>query len=133
MENKFLDNAVSIVTQAVEADKNGKYEEAFTLYKKSLEHFMIGLKCKYTLSMSILKFTLDQRDGPSKDIIAQRVDGYMTRAEQLSKVIGNGGPKPVAAAGDGGGSEAEEEGGDPEKTKMRNALSCKNHNCCIYY
>ena len=54
MENKFLDTAVSIVKQAVDADKAKNYEEAFNLYKKALEHFMIGLKCTFYFQYSFI-------------------------------------------------------------------------------
>jgi hypothetical protein len=36
--------AVEIVKQAIEADQTGDYERALSLYKRSLEYFMTGLK-----------------------------------------------------------------------------------------
>ena len=45
-ENKFIVQAIEIVTQAIEADNAKEYEKAYGLYKKSLEHFMTGVKCK---------------------------------------------------------------------------------------
>lgn len=36
--------AVDIVKQAIEADQTGDYERALSLYKRSLEYFMTGLK-----------------------------------------------------------------------------------------
>lgn len=45
MENKFVDKGVEIVTQAVQKDNAGEYSQALDLYKRSLEHFMIGMKC----------------------------------------------------------------------------------------
>ena len=50
----------------------------------------------------------------------KRVEGYMTRAEQLRELVESK-PKPVAtgASTNEGGDDEE----DPEKHKMRNALS----------
>lgn len=45
MENKFIPQAIEIVTLAINEDNNKNYEEAFRLYKKALEHFMVGVKC----------------------------------------------------------------------------------------
>ena len=45
MENKFIPQAIQIVTEAIKQDNEKNYEKAFDLYKKSLEHFMIGVKC----------------------------------------------------------------------------------------
>jgi vacuolar protein-sorting-associated protein 4 len=45
MENKFIPQAIEIVTLAINEDNKKNYEEAFGLYKKALEHFMVGVKC----------------------------------------------------------------------------------------
>jgi vacuolar protein-sorting-associated protein 4 len=45
MENKFIPQAIEIVTLAIDEDNKKNYEEALSLYKKALEHFMIGVKC----------------------------------------------------------------------------------------
>ena len=45
-DRKFIKDAVAIVTQAIQEDHDQNYPKAYALYKKSLEHFMIGLKCK---------------------------------------------------------------------------------------
>lgn len=50
MENKFIPQAIEIVTSAIHEDNAKNYEEAFRLYKKALEHFMIGVKCKCSSS-----------------------------------------------------------------------------------
>lgn len=53
----------------------------------------------------------------------KRVEGYMTRAEQLREMIeSKSNPKPLATAGGGTASEEEE---DAEHKKMRGALACK--------
>ncbi|GMF42936.1 unnamed protein product [Phytophthora fragariaefolia] len=45
MENKFIPQAIEIVTRAINEDNSKNYQEAFVLYKKALEHFMVGVKC----------------------------------------------------------------------------------------
>lgn len=45
MENTFIPQAIDIVTSAISEDNKKNYEEAFRLYKKALEHFLIGVKC----------------------------------------------------------------------------------------
>lgn len=49
MNGKFIKDAVAIVTQAIQEDHDQNYPKAYDLYKKSLEHFMIGLKCKSSI------------------------------------------------------------------------------------
>jgi vacuolar protein-sorting-associated protein 4 len=46
MQNTFIPQAVEIVKLAIEADTAQDYEKAYPLYKKALEHFMIGLKVR---------------------------------------------------------------------------------------
>lgn len=53
MDNKFIPQAIQIVTEAINEDNNKNYEKAFLLYKKSLEHFMIGVKCTLHLKADI--------------------------------------------------------------------------------
>ena len=42
--NTFINQAVGIVTDAINADKDGEYERALGLYKRSLDYFMKGLE-----------------------------------------------------------------------------------------
>ena len=42
--NSFIPTAIGIVKHAIDADQRGEYEEALPLYRRALEHFMIGLK-----------------------------------------------------------------------------------------
>jgi hypothetical protein len=46
---QFIIQAVEVVTQAIEADKEGDYEKALQLYRKSLDYFMTGLVLRLTL------------------------------------------------------------------------------------
>lgn len=67
--------------------------------------------------------SVDERNPTSREIIMKRVEGYMTRAEQLREMIeSKSNPKPVAAPGGGGGGGEDDE--DTESKKMRGALAC---------
>ncbi|TMW57418.1 hypothetical protein Poli38472_003343 [Pythium oligandrum] len=114
MENKFIPQAIEIVTLAINEDNNKNYEEAFALYKKALEHFMVGVKY--------------EKNPTSKDIIMKRVEGYMTRAEQLRSMLekAGGGPKAISSSGTAElekGDKEDEDETDAETAKLRGSLS----------
>ena len=44
MENKFIPDAIDIISKAIEADNAGEYEKALNFYRDALGHFTIGLK-----------------------------------------------------------------------------------------
>lgn len=113
MENKFIPDAIDIISKAIEADNAGEFEKALSLYRDALGRFTIGLKY--------------EKNETRKKMVLERVEGYMKRAEELRDYIAkqneldkNGGP--------GGGSatrskEDGEEGEDVEKKKLRGALA----------
>lgn len=115
MNNTFFQRGVEIVKTAIEADNAGNYSEAYTQYKQALEAFMIGLKCESDvlpacaprLSPRRVADLADEKNPTVRDIILQRVKGYMDRAEQLKQSISGGGPAqkaaPAAAGCDGWG------------------------------
>jgi vacuolar protein-sorting-associated protein 4 len=114
--NNFIQQAITVVTQAIEADNAHDYERAYNLYKKSLDHFMLAVKY--------------EQNKNSRDMVVQRMEGYMKRAEQLKEMIDQGAnaPKKAAAAASGGGGggkggdDKDAKSDDPEKDKMRSAL-----------
>jgi len=112
MNNNFTPQAVEIVRQAIDADNIGEYEKALGLYKRSLELFMLGMKY--------------EQNPTAKKLLADRVEGYMKRAEEIKTVLASqSGP----AAGGGGSKtmnrdkDGKEPKEDDEKSKMRGALS----------
>ncbi|GAB9464600.1 putative Vacuolar protein sorting associating protein [Globisporangium polare] len=113
MENKFIPQAIEIVTLAINEDNNKNYEEAFRLYKKALEHFMVGVKY--------------EKNPTSKEIIMKRVEGYMTRAEQLRTMLAKTDvAKTVTASGTvelEKGDKSDEDENDAETTKLRGSLA----------
>jgi hypothetical protein len=44
MENKFIPDAIDIVSKAINADNEGEYEKALNLYRDALGRFTMGLK-----------------------------------------------------------------------------------------
>jgi len=87
MDSKFIPNAIKIVKTAVQADNEGKLEEALALYKRALRFFMTGLKYE---------------QGRSKEMVREKMEEYMKRAEEIKKMIEakkSGGKKVVTTGG----------------------------------
>jgi vacuolar protein-sorting-associated protein 4 len=111
MNNQLINQGVEIVKEAIAADNMGEYEKALPLYRRSLEHFMTGLKWV--------------ENPAAKESIKTRIDGYMKRAEELKDVLEkqkSGPPKST-----GGGSATKDKNDtdkdDDESKKMKGALS----------
>mmetsp|Transcript_7164 Transcript_7164/g.7520 ORF Transcript_7164/g.7520 Transcript_7164/m.7520 type:complete len:454 (+) Transcript_7164:115-1476(+) len=111
--NQFIIQAVEVVTQAIEADKEGDYEKALGLYRKSLDYFMTGLKY--------------EKNPAAKERIKEKVVGYMQRAEFLKDALsGNNNGKGSGGSGGGAATASKSEGKekeDDESKKMRANLS----------
>lgn len=111
MENKFIPDAIDIVSKAITADNEGEYEKALNLYRDALGRFTMGLKY--------------EKNEARKKLILERVEGYMKRAEELrdyvnkQNEVGNNskGGTGMKKKGDG------EDDADDEKNKLRGALS----------
>ena len=73
MENKFIPDAIEVVTRAIEADNEEEFEKALTLYRDALSRFTIGLKY--------------EKNESRKRLILERVHGYMKRAEELKEYL----------------------------------------------
>ncbi|KAG9411182.1 Vacuolar protein sorting-associated protein 4B [Aphanomyces cochlioides] len=76
---KPLNQAIDLVRQAVEEDRNSNFVAAFRLYRQSLEHFMVA--CRY------------ERNPSSKQLIMDKMNEYMTRAEQIKAFLESQGKK----------------------------------------
>ena len=44
MENKFIPDAIDMVSKAITCDNDGEYEKALNLYRDALGRFTMGLK-----------------------------------------------------------------------------------------
>lgn len=117
MENKFIPDAIEIVSKAITADNDGEYNTALGLYRDALGRFTMGLKY--------------EKNEARKKLILERVEGYMKRAEELRDHINkqneldSGGGKGGGGRG-GAGTKKKGDGeddADEEKSKLRNALS----------
>jgi len=73
MENKFIPDAIEVVTKAIAADNEEDFEKALTLYREALSRFTIGLKY--------------EKNESRKRLILERVHGYMKRAEELKEYL----------------------------------------------
>eukprot|EP00542_Grammatophora_oceanica_P011832 CAMPEP_0194047258 /NCGR_PEP_ID=MMETSP0009_2-20130614/23689_1 /TAXON_ID=210454 /ORGANISM="Grammatophora oceanica, Strain CCMP 410" /LENGTH=445 /DNA_ID=CAMNT_0038692815 /DNA_START=81 /DNA_END=1418 /DNA_ORIENTATION=+ len=111
MENKFIPDAIDIVSKAIAADNEGEYEKALSLYRDALSRFTLGLKY--------------EKNEQRKKTILARVEGYLNRAEELRDYL----EKQSELDKNGGGGTASmkkgdgEEDVDAEKKKLRGALS----------
>eukprot|EP00465_Bigelowiella_longifila_P001938 CAMPEP_0185258846 /NCGR_PEP_ID=MMETSP1359-20130426/7724_1 /TAXON_ID=552665 /ORGANISM="Bigelowiella longifila, Strain CCMP242" /LENGTH=439 /DNA_ID=CAMNT_0027844525 /DNA_START=66 /DNA_END=1385 /DNA_ORIENTATION=+ len=102
MESKFIPEAIKIVKTAVQADNEDRMKEALALYKKALRYFITGLKYE---------------KGRSKELVREKIDEYMKRAEEIKKVLEGGGKsKTVVHAG----------GGTSKTTKKKEGTSGEN-------
>jgi vacuolar protein-sorting-associated protein 4 len=101
MASDLVKQATDTVTLAIQADEDQKYAEAYNLYQRALEQFMVVLKYEKNPKM--------------KEIIQKRVVGYMDRAEMLQKEISK--PKETKKKATAVGKDEEDETG-----KLRGAL-----------
>ena len=110
MNLQFVPKGIELVQQAIAADNDKNYEQAYGLYKQSLDHFLLALKY--------------EKNKAAKEIIQKRVEGYMERAEMLKKVLQEQKDNPRrAAAAEGGGGGGGDGAADKDKAKLRGALA----------
>jgi len=114
MENKFIPDAIEIVSKAITADNEGEYAKALGLYRDALGRFTMGLKY--------------EKNDARKKLILERVEGYMKRAEELRDYVNKQNEVGGASKGGGSGTGMKKKGDgdedvDEEKNKLRGALS----------
>jgi vacuolar protein-sorting-associated protein 4 len=112
MENKFIPDAIDIISKAIEADNAGEYEKALNFYRDALGRFTIGLKY--------------EKNEARKKLVLERVEGYMKRAEELRDYIQKQSEldnKPGGGAAMKSKDDKEDEDNDAEKKKLRGALA----------
>lgn len=73
MMSELMAQAAKAAIEAIDADNAGNYEEAYQLYARALEQFLVALKY--------------EKDPISKRIAQGRVLGYMERAEMLKQEL----------------------------------------------
>ena len=117
MENNFLIKGAEVVNLAIKADEEGKYKEAVKQYRSAGELFILALK--YETNPEV------------RNQINSRLNGYITRAEELQKALDNGGQDGAnnASGGTGGnvGTAAKKKGDasndNDENQKMKDGLA----------
>lgn len=126
-EPTILNKAIDLVAKATQLDENKQYEEAYNLYTRAIEHFMVAVKY--------------EKNDRCKEMIRAKVKEYLARAEQLKQhlqkpqlVREGGGPtkkKPADGGKPGASGSDDKKGGegngddeeDEEKSKRKGALS----------
>ncbi|KAM0749616.1 vacuolar protein sorting-associated protein 4 [Meredithblackwellia eburnea MCA 4105] len=120
MSSTALDRACEIVKQAIDADVKQEWQEAFKLYKNSLDYFNMAYKY--------------EKNPKLKDLIRSKVEEYLDRAEKLKDHIQSledkrqkqGVESGGKVTGSGGGAGAVKKGGDDDDAdtkKLRDGLS----------
>ena len=109
---KHLNQAIELVKQATEKDEAKQYREAYNLYQRGLEYFMLYLK--------------HDKNEKLKQMVRGKMSQYLERAEELRKILEQ--PKKVkdtsSTSGDGKGAAGgdDDDGDDEEKKKREGAL-----------
>ncbi|OIT06421.1 PREDICTED: protein SUPPRESSOR OF K(+) TRANSPORT GROWTH DEFECT 1-like [Nicotiana attenuata] len=114
MYSNFKAQAIEYVKQAVQEDKVGNYEKAFPLYMNALEYFKAHLKY--------------EKDPKIKEAIMHKFGEYLRRTEEIRVVLDKGGSGLGLNGGDADAATRpndEEDGDDPEQSKLRSALDCE--------
>jgi vacuolar protein-sorting-associated protein 4 len=113
MNSNFIQQAVDIVKQAIDADNAGEIEKALPLYQRALDHFVLGLKY--------------EQNPTAKKMVQEKVLGYMERAEEIKRALAERNAPPKDKGGGGGAKtlnkDDKKDKEDDEKSKMRGALS----------
>ena len=110
---QHLNQAIDIVKQATEKDTEGQYEEAYQLYRRALDYFMLYLK--------------HDKNEKVKTMVRHKMGDYLKRAEELQKLLESkrDGTKKVKASSSGsgdGGKGGGDDDEDEEKKKRASAL-----------
>lgn len=102
----FLGRAVATMKKAVDADNEGNYKQALTLYMSGLDLFMLAIKW--------------EKNEKSKEIIRGRTAEYLDRAEKLKAYVNEEDnrktPGQAATAAGGAGPVNGAKGGKEDKT-----------------
>lgn len=107
----MIQQGIEIVQKAIEADKKEEFEVALDLYRDALKRFTLGLKY--------------EKNQARKQLILERTEGYMNRAEELADYIKK--QSELDKGGGEGGTASKQKGegdnDDADKKKLRGALA----------
>mmetsp|Transcript_22615 Transcript_22615/g.65094 ORF Transcript_22615/g.65094 Transcript_22615/m.65094 type:complete len:475 (+) Transcript_22615:132-1556(+) len=97
-DNSFVDQGITYIKAAVAADEKGDYDNALTLYQDGVGR--VAMAIKY------------ERNESRKNLLMERCDGWLKRAEELKDQTGGKSPqKNGGASPAGGGKEERKENG----------------------
>lgn len=108
----FLQKAIEYIKVATDFDSQQKYPQAYDNYTKALDFFMVALKY--------------EKNESSKVTIRQKTLEYLTRAEEIKKMLqGKERPQAVPQGGGGAAKSAgdKDKEDDKEDAKFKQALS----------
>lgn len=106
--SELIDKGALIIRDAVTADNEGKLDEALSLYKKSLDYFVTGIKY--------------EKNKKKKELIQGKIKEYLTRAEQIQIELANE-KAPSKKAIKSGAKGDDGKNDDSEESKLKGALS----------
>lgn len=111
MDNPFIPKGMEMIQQAVAADNKDEYEKAYSLFEAGVKHLLTGLK--YI------------KQEKHKKMIADKVETYMDRMEELKELMK--GPAPVVAGAVGANNQTakKDKDGKPldsDTAKLQGAL-----------
>lgn len=108
----FLPKAIEFSNEAVQADKDEKYEDAINLYMKALEYFMLAIKW--------------EKNAARKKSLQGKAEEYLNRTEQLKQFVNEEKNKKNVASPNGEASKQKKKNSDDdedeESAKMKKSL-----------
>lgn len=126
MQSDTISKAIEIVTRAIQLDNAGKYTEARDQYKTAMQYFVVGLRY--------------EKNEQRKKAVAEQVERYMVRLEELNKGLsegsiggqsgGGGAATATRKPGEkgGGGDEGKDSEADQMKSTLASAIVAKKSN-----
>lgn len=54
----FLQKALDLIKEAIDADNGGRYKDAYDLYFKGLDYYMLAIKCKSFVFCFFLEYAI---------------------------------------------------------------------------
>lgn len=105
-----LQKAIEYVTKATDEDKNKNYEEALRLYTGSCEYFIHALK-------------YECQSERQKEIIRDKIQEYMNRAESLKAFLKDGGKKKKGRPVKENEKDSSDEEESDENKKLQKAIN----------
>jgi vacuolar protein-sorting-associated protein 4 len=82
----FVTPAIQHAKEAASADENKQYKEAYALYLKAIDHFMMAIKRNF---LFFFKKKDEKGNSKRKDLLKQKATEILERAEQIKEYLKN--------------------------------------------